>query len=240
MAMKRLSFLMLLVATLTLPFACSEPDNTGSGNGQEQEGTGNEGNENEGGNNEGNENEDGTGNEGGGDEVAAFKVGDYYKVGLAEGIVAYVDESGEHGLLVSIDETVAQWSTEHHMLTIMGGEFSMEDGAKNCAYIREQENWEQTYPAVAWCHNKNALGLSSWYLPAVYELEYIYNGREAINATLESMDATLLTDGVNDSYWSSTEMGVNNAYAFSFSYGEIASYDNDKMNEHHVRAVRKF
>lgn len=228
--MKRLSFLMLLVATLTLPFACSEPDNTGSGNGTEQGGN------NEGGNNEGDENEGGNG----GDEVLKYKAGDYYKVGLAEGIVAYVDESGEHGLLVSIDETVAQWSTEHHMLTIMGGEFSMEDGAKNCAYIREQENWREIYPAVAWCHKKNAPGLSSWYLPAIYELEYVYNSREAINATLEEMGAELLKDGVNDSYWSSTEMGTQSAYAFSFSYGEIASYDYDKMNEHHVRAVRKF
>ncbi|MBQ3248972.1 MAG: DUF1566 domain-containing protein [Alistipes sp.] len=232
--MKRLSFLMLLVATLTLPFACSEPDNTGSGNGQEQEGNGNE----DGGNEDGG-NEEG-GNEEGGNEVVTYKPGEYYKKGLAEGIVATVDESGEHGLLISIDETVAQWSTEYKMLTVMGGEFSMEDGASNCKYIREQENWEELYPAFAWCHAKNAPGLSSWYLPAIFELEYIYHNFEAINTTLKEMGETPLANGVNDSYWSSTELGVQGAYAFSFYEGEIASYDNNKLNQHPVRAVRKF
>ena len=47
---------------------------------------------------------------------AKYKAGDYYKSGLAEGIVAYVDESGEHGLLISVDEGYTQWSTEYIML----------------------------------------------------------------------------------------------------------------------------
>lgn len=223
--MKRLSFLMLLVATLTLPFACSEPDNIGSGNGQEPGG------------NEDDGKDDGKDD---GNEVVTYAAGDYYKVGLAEGIVAFVDESGEHGLLISIEETRAKWATDYHMLTVMGGEFSMEDGSKNCKYIREQENWEEVYPAVAWCHAMNALGLSSWYLPAVYELEYVYHNLEAINKTLTEMGAEPIATGVNDQYWSSTEMGVAMAYCFSFADGDIASYNNDKMNEHRVRAMRKF
>lgn len=224
--MRRTYLALLFVVALTIPFACSEPDNTGSGSGTEQ-----------GGNQTGGEDD---GNDNGGDDVVTYAVGDYYKQGLAEGIVAYVDESGEHGLIVSIDEATLQWSTDYDMLTIEGGEFSMEDGSRNCKYIREQEDWERIYPAVAWCHAKNALGLSSWYLPAIYELETVYTGLEAINATLSKIGATPLSTGVNDSYWSSTEIGPMSAYAFSFYYGEIASYDYDKLNTHQVRAVRKF
>lgn len=224
--MRRVYIALLFVATLALPFACSEPDNSGSGNGTEQGGNQN-GGEDDGGNN-------------GGNETTTYAVGDYYKSGLAEGVVASVDESGEHGMIISLDETMAQWSTDYEMLTIEGGEFSMENGSKNCKYIREQENWEQTYPAVAWCHAKNALGLSSWYLPAVYELEAIYTSLDTINAALTELGATPLSTGVNDSYWSSTEIGPQSVYAFSFHYGEIASYDYDKLDTHHVRAVRQF
>ena len=43
---------------------------------------------------------------------AKYKAGEYYKTGLAEGIIAHVDESGEHGLLISMDEGYTQWSTD--------------------------------------------------------------------------------------------------------------------------------
>lgn len=215
--MKRLSLLMLTVAMMALQFACSEPDNTGSTSGNEQDGTGD-----------------------GGNEVVTYKPGDYYKSGLAEGIVAFVDESGEHGLLISIDETRAQWSTEYEMLTVMGGEFSMDDGASNSKYIRSQENWEQLYPAFAWCHAKNALGLTSWYLPAIHEFSHVDQNLEAINATLTELGEEPIATGVNDNYWSSVEIGVQSAYAFNFHEGDIASYDLDKLNEHRVRAMRTF
>ena len=216
--MKKLSFILMMAAIATLSFACSEPETPS----------------NEPGNIE--QPDDPT------DDPAtkSYKVGDYYKEGLAEGIVAYVDESGEHGLLISIDQTVAQWSTEHEMLTVMGGEFSMDDGMKNCAYIRTLENWEALYPAFAWCHAKNVLGLNAWFLPSIGEYLQIQPAVEAINATLDEMGEETLAMGVNDSYWTSVEVGVQAAYAFSFAEGDIASYDLDKLNEHYVRAMRKF
>ena len=33
-----------------------------------------------------------------------FKVGDYYNHGLIKGIVFSIDETGEHGMIVSLDE----------------------------------------------------------------------------------------------------------------------------------------
>lgn len=171
---------------------------------------------------------------------AKYKAGEYYKTGLAEGIIAYVDESGEHGLLISMDEGYTQWSTDYIMLIVQGGEFSRENGERNTKYIKSQENWEELYPAVAWCDNKNALGLSSWYLPAPTELAYAAQNVEAINATLEEMGCDPIATGVNQAYWSSEEFGVQGAYAISFATGDFADYGHDKKAYNRVRAMRKF
>ena len=171
---------------------------------------------------------------------AKYKAGEYYKSGLAEGIIAYVDESGEHGLLISLDEGYTQWSTDYIMLVVQGGEFSREDGARNTAYIKSQENWEELYPAVAWCDGKNALGLSSWYLPAPNELAKAAQHVRAINETLVSIGREPLATGVNDGYWSSEEYGVQGAYAMSMASGDFADYGHDKKAYNRVRAMRKF
>ncbi len=181
--------------------------------------------------------DDGRGDE---PEVKTYKVGDYYKEGLAEGVVAFVDETGQHGLIISLDEGFEQWSTEYRGLIDHGYPISHDNGAYNTSVIKELENWKELYPAFAWCDRKNAFGLSSWFLPSIYELEYAYIGLEAINTTLADMDKTTLATGFNDLYWTSVEVGVQSAYPFSFSYGEISSHDTDKKEEHRVRAMRKF
>lgn len=219
--MRKLSILILTLAAFALPFACSEKEGNEGVNGP-------------------NTPEEPNDPDDPGEETIKYEVGQYYKEGLAEGIVAYVDESGEHGLLISLDETRAQWSTEYEMLTVMGGEFSMDDGSSNSAYIRTLENWSDLYPAFVWCHEKNVLGLNAWYLPAIGEFQKIMPAVEAINATLVEMELAPLATGVNDSYWTSVEVGVSSAYAYSFHEGDIASYDLDKLNEHLVRAVRTF
>ena len=173
-------------------------------------------------------------------ENPKYQAGDYYKSGLAEGVVAYVDESGEHGLLISMDEGYTQWSTDYIMLIVQGGEFSRENGARNTAYIKSQENWEELYPAVVWCDNKNALGLSSWYLPAPAELARAAQNVEAINATLVEKGCEPIATGINDSYWSSEEFGVQGAYSISFATADFADYGHDKKAYNRVRAMRKF
>lgn len=220
----RREFLPLLLSMVMFVCACSESSTEGPGqvdnpNNTEQE------NPNNG---EDDQNE------------AKYKAGEYYKNGLAEGIIAYVDETGEHGLLISLDEGYTQWSTDYIMLVVQGGEFSREDGARNTAYIKSQENWEDLYPAVVWCNSKNALGLSSWYLPAPGELAKAAQHVDAINATLESMGYDVIATGVNESYWSSEEFGVQGAYAISMASGDFADYGHDKKAYNRVRAMRKF
>ena len=221
--MKR-EFLPLLLSIAMFVCACTEPSPEGpvqpnDPNGTEQEDPATGGDNNE-------ENK--------------YEAGEYYKSGLAEGIIAYVDETGEHGLLISLDEGYTQWSTEYIMLVVQGGEFSREDGARNTAYIKSQDNWEDLYPAVVWCNSKNALGLSSWYLPAPGELAKAAQHLEAINATLVEKGCEPIATGVNESYWSSEEFGVQGAYAINMASGDFADYGHDKKAYNRVRAMRKF
>lgn len=222
-------FLLLATASLIFTYSCTKPDNdtSDSGEGTEQEGNGN--GENNGGENNGSL-----------PETKTYSIGDYYESGLAKGIVVHVDESGEHGLIISLDETRAAWSTEFEMLTQQGGEFSPSDGMSNTRYIKSLDGWQDKYPAFQWCDSKNALGLSAWYLPSYGELEYVNLSLDIINETLTEIGQTTVSKATNDCYWSSTEVGVQTAYAFSFFYGEISSYDTSKTFEHLVRAMRKF
>ena len=215
---------LLLAAALVFPYSCTKPDDpSGGGTGTEQTG--------------------GEENSGNGEtpETETYKPGDYYKVGLAEGIVAYVDTTGTKGLLISLDETTAAWSTEYIGMIDQGIPFSQEDGQVNMKYIKEIEGWKEIFPAFAWCDSKNALGLSSWYLPTLYELDYANAAFDAINAKLSELGQTPLSK--NGWYWTSMEGGAMMAYPFSFADGgfENASpNDTDKKREHRVRAMRKF
>lgn len=177
-------------------------------------------------------------------EEPAYKVGDYYKVGLAKGIVAHVNEDGKSGLLISLDEEYLVWSAEYIDLCGAIG-VTMEDGHVNCENLKGFVNdWVLNYPAVAWCSKKNIGSLTSWYLPAAFELEHIWNATHEIqnkfNASLEANNGTPLSFGATDCYWSSTHAGAALTYAFNFGEGEIDSRAGDKKQKNRVRCVRKF
>ena len=68
---------------------------------------------------------------------------------------------------------------------------------------------------------------SDWYLPSSDELNLLYINRSAIGGF------------TNNSYWSSTENGNNNAYSRDFSNG-IPTGGNGKSTPLYVRAIRSF
>ena len=223
--MKKIS--MLFAALALIAVSCTKPDVP---SGEDTPPIDNNGGNEDNGENNGNEETTPT----------VYKAGDFYKVGITEGVVAWVDETGEHGLVLSLDEAAAAWSTENRMLTDTGAEFSLSNGQANSKFIKQQENWKEKYPAFAWCDSKNALGLSSWYLPAPEELELALPAVEAMNKTLKENGATELS--LTEAYWTSYEAGAGMAYPFSFTSGPIYEdyYNSDKNSERLVRAMRKF
>ena len=65
-----------------------------------------------------------------------YEVGDYYEKGFLKGIVFNVDETGEHGYILALDETVAVWSYKDE--NVMYGTPAT-NGDYNCALVREME-----------------------------------------------------------------------------------------------------
>jgi hypothetical protein len=101
----------------------------------------------------------------------SWMVGDYYDVDRKKGIVFWVDESGKHGKIVSLDEAKLQWCADDESkkkLTSIA--VHRQNGMINLQSIMELTDWKSKYPAFAWCADRGA----GWYLPAKEELEILF------------------------------------------------------------------
>ena len=164
-----------------------------------------------------------------------YKVGDYYNDGIKEGIVFEVYDGGWHGKIVSVDESCEQWAVSAGCqnathATSKGG------GMGNMNKIKKLPNWKSNYPAFAWCAS---LG-EGWYLPAVDELELIYQNKSIINRRLNEKG---YGEVVDDLYWSSTE---SSEFEFCAWYVRMSdgytsnNYYYTKRDYYYVRAVSAF
>ena len=160
------------------------------------------------------DNGDNTGN-GDGPETS-LKVGDYYSSGLVKGIVFSLDEDGEHGLVVSLDEKNLQWSTLETSVIAGAAYVSLDYGLDNVMGIKSLfDNGATAFPAVAWCSSKNPGSLNLWYLPAANELRTLldgFAGNPELAASMEQHSGTPLNPSA--SYWSSTDGGGQIAYSY--------------------------
>lgn len=130
----------------------------------------------------------------------SFKIGDRYSQDGKEGIIFAVSDDGQHGKIVSIDETKCFWSTKWEET----GASDENDGMKNLRMIQAIEGWHEKYPAFAWCADKG----KGWYLPALNELKTLYESEILVPT---------------HSYWSSTERNDESAW-----YGPYGS--NERNN----------
>lgn len=137
-----------------------------------------------------------------------YKVGDYYNDGTKEGVVFWVDATGNHGKIVNIHCAYwMQWcSLTYLKKRIMVGATSKTDGKANTDKALARSDYKE-FPVFSYC---KSLG-DDWYLPAINELELLLldkNVFNAVNTTLKRYNETLwpeFDDGVILSYWSSTE-----------------------------------
>jgi hypothetical protein len=74
-------------------------------------------------------------------------------------------------------------------------------------------------------------GFSDWYLPAIWELNMLYNSATVVNRVLGATNGML-----NMIYWSSTEAAANSASVLIMS--DSSQYNNSKAGNLSVRAVR--
>jgi len=155
------------------------------------------------------------------------------------GIVYYVSDNGQHGLIASLDDldggSGVAWSATDNV-EIGATAQSSYNGATNTAAIVAQDA-TASYAATL-CNSYTGGSQTDWYLPANWELNLLYNSAFLINTKLEN-DGDTNTNGLSfGGYWSSTEYNSGNAWFYNFSYGN-ASIDG-KSYTYRVRAVRAF
>lgn len=181
-----------------------------------------------------------------------YTLGQVYDADGLKGIVVEVDEEGRHGLIVSLDETVAAWSTFRKPDFRRIGADDRMDGRRNmeavARHIAESgASWEQ-FPAFKWCRDKG----EGWYLPSIDELlriGHVYNGgsrlrndrpaRTAFNDRLKSNGGERINGKAY--YISSTE--VDEKFPMMSHMGLEAPYvveDIQKYVTFNIRAVHRF
>ena len=124
------------------------------------------------------------------------------------GVVFHVDETGQHGLIVSLNDlsTSAQWGLNG---TDVANCESTTDGASNTAAIVAAGCLSTD--AAGLCDAYSAGGFTDWYLPAIFELTLFESCLYQINSTLSQNNGTEIL--LTISYASSTEGG--NSQKFS-------------------------
>jgi hypothetical protein len=156
------------------------------------------------------------------------------------GIVYWVDATGEHGLIASLDDldggSGVAWS-DVTSVVVPGGAQDFYNGASNTDAIIAQQT---STSAAQLCRNLGA----DWYLPSHSELELLGDARVAINNILAN-DGNSATNGLTISnsspygfYWSSTERANNDAWVQRLLNGNMDN--NFKVHTCRVRAVRAF
>ena len=161
----------------------------------------------------------------------------------AMGIVFYVDNSGEHGYAVHLQdqETSVQWTpygqyTDIPTLTnyTNARDAIMDlDGYTNTQKIRNAGNATK-YPAAYAVDFANG-----WYLPAIGQLRLLVGEIVTLNASLQTVGGTQFPMDSAWWYWSSTECGQD--FACVVLYGGRVAYSSKNMyDDHKVRSIRAF
>ena len=175
-----------------------------------------------------------------------YKVGDYYHVNGLEGVVFEVDESGEHGKIVSLKESTArmEWAVNRQDQKRFIGADSRDDGKANQTVVQAIFGWQERFPPFVWCAD---LG-KDWYLPSIRELMLFAKHGEVnatVNRTLEKLGAKQLAKpGDLRWYWSSTELPIDKKKRIAMVYciyvSDIDWRSDWKYRHCYVRAVAQF
>lgn len=135
----------------------------------------------------------------------------------------YIGEDGEeHGHIVSLTETNLELQNP---ASIVGANSSWDGATNTSLYINS--------PAKTWVES---LG-SGWYIPAIDELNILFNNRYYVNKKLSTIVGSMILS-LDTGYWSSTEQNANNSWVFYFYNGP--SNITLKNSSSVVRAIKSF
>lgn len=152
---------------------------------------------------------------------STYTVGDF----AHGGIVFWVDETGQHGLIVATSDQSAgiMWYNGSSTTTnaVRDGVYA---GMQNTERIIANQG-VGSYAAQI-CANFQGSSYGDWYLPSKYELNLLYQQKDVIGGFSAF------------AYWSSTES--DNVFAWFQSFFNGNQSTNGKIGTFYVRAIRTF
>ncbi|HHS8316192.1 TPA: DUF1566 domain-containing protein [Legionella pneumophila] len=180
-------------------------------------------------------------------EIHPHHIGELYQ----GGIIFYVDETKQHGLIAShkdINLQGIQWRngssgnkvTNARSDGIAAGETNTRiiiaqqtiDNQKGDFAALQASNFKISADGITPCKtplNPDAVCYGGWYLPSAYELMLLHR----------NLHETQLSSFAPEFYWSSTEADVGNAWLINFSSGQLVA--NSKSSTlGRVRPIRQF
>jgi hypothetical protein len=150
------------------------------------------------------------------------------------GIVFWVDETGEHGLITTTSNQTAgsKWHAGSDFTTVAFGDGPGAGKSNTTIIIASQGQGNGTMYAARVCNElkitQGGKTYADWYLPSKEELNLMYNNLYL--AGLGNFD--------NVKYWSSTESTNNSAWYQDFGTG--TQWTDYKSTSDAVRAIRAF
>ena len=167
-----------------------------------------------------------------------YQVGDFAQ----GGVVFWVDETGEHGLVCSItdlDTSAIRFYAGTYTNTLAFGD-GVYAGEMNTQLIISSQGIGDGAPyaallCISYNVTYNGVKYGGWYLPSNEELMLMYNNRTIINSTAVANGGT---EFLLETYWTSNEESDQYGWKINFANGNLTHHK--KFYENHVRAIRRF
>jgi len=166
-------------------------------------------------------------------------IGEFY----GGGIIFWLDETGEHGLICAKEDQSSgvRWyaGTSGDTQAKGNGPFSGETNTAIIIAAHVAIGDDGTTYAARICNElqitEGGKTYGDWYLPSREELMLMYQNMANINATATAHGGT---EFVSAFYWSSTEVNNGVSWIVSFTSGGVSMYT--KSGTNYVRAARAF
>ncbi len=149
--------------------------------------------------------------------IPTYKLFDFYNRKGIQGIVINVDDSGQHGWIVSLDETKLKWCTAP-MGTYWPASENKTDANANLQGVLAIDPTLEAFPAMKWCNDKNVNGITGWVLPASSTLELFTRTifEDVSHQTIEKFNEAIRNCPVDASLKSELNVAWNDWFTKNF------------------------
>ena len=177
--------------------------------------------------------------------VFEYEIGEYVEDEGGVIFHRYLDGNTQNYLVVSITDQSTGQAWSNVTSTLIGSTAqSTWDGLSNSNAIVGQVGF--TNGAALTCLNYSVGSIDDWYLPAIDELNLLWQNRFNINRTLKGFSSYGVIPGseiisyTNNGYWSSTEFDNARSVSQSLFINGGPSLEQKNNSSFSIRAIRKF